>query len=381
MSPTKTGGGIGTNQYGVRGHSKQRPEESAPHVNLIAQIQGQELSKECGEIWGGNCHALVGPPNWSHGKHGVYDKKLRRLSPDPTRASNILDATFNPIDFVDRKEQLQQACVSLVQECEVPQNVVSYALSVFPRLTGDQLTDCWSHVRLSSDSDLIAFTRQPNCPSNILVELAKKDNPRIAVAAVSHPSFPSSVLASVIEEKEPEAQLPIALTAFLYCKDLSVQQKNDLESIINSQRGHPDIGSVFDWSNTLNKYNPDRLMDCVKNFSDTDIRDCAWSVAARPECPSEFLTKAVDVLVAQAVPPPVPPMTGTTVLHHKNLPRPKKLELAAVLTGYWTNWLNDSSTDSDIVATIWNTTTDPLIKEKAQHHPNFPAHLSMIANL
>lgn len=41
MSPSKTGGGVGTNQYGVRGHSKRTPNFTTPQsgLNLLAQAQ------------------------------------------------------------------------------------------------------------------------------------------------------------------------------------------------------------------------------------------------------------------------------------------------------------------------------------------------------
>ncbi len=65
---SRTGGGIGTNQYQVRGTSHRADTSISPAVDLMGQAGTPEV--RCGQVWGTACKAKVTGPNWRHGSHG-----------------------------------------------------------------------------------------------------------------------------------------------------------------------------------------------------------------------------------------------------------------------------------------------------------------------
>jgi len=86
MKVGKTGGGVGTNQYAVKGRAKVLPTGTidTPPVSM-ALVSGTDR-RRCGEVWGTKCQAWVTPPEYTHGKHptsGTRERYVDRADADP----------------------------------------------------------------------------------------------------------------------------------------------------------------------------------------------------------------------------------------------------------------------------------------------------------
>jgi len=88
MGVRKTGGGVGTNQYAVRGRAKIITTDilDTPSVSTALVNDTGTDRRRCGEVWGTNCQAWVSPPEYAHYDHPGHSAKrdyIRRADPDP----------------------------------------------------------------------------------------------------------------------------------------------------------------------------------------------------------------------------------------------------------------------------------------------------------
>jgi len=86
MGVRKTGGGVGTNQYAVRGRAKVLPTGTVDTPPVSTALVNDTDRRRCGEVWGTKCRAWVTPPRYIHGKHpigGVRERYVDRADADP----------------------------------------------------------------------------------------------------------------------------------------------------------------------------------------------------------------------------------------------------------------------------------------------------------
>jgi len=101
MRVGKTGGGVGTNQYAVRGRAKALPTGTVdtPPVSMALVSDLGTDRRRCGEVWGTKCQAWVTPPTYTHGKHPTKvarERYTRRADADP-RVLEGLSADKDPL--------------------------------------------------------------------------------------------------------------------------------------------------------------------------------------------------------------------------------------------------------------------------------------------
>jgi len=86
MNRGKTGGGIGTNQYQVRGRAKNQSNKVLSPNGITAVFVGNDVRRRCGEVWGTKCQVWVAPPGYTHSVHpskGARERYAGRADADP----------------------------------------------------------------------------------------------------------------------------------------------------------------------------------------------------------------------------------------------------------------------------------------------------------
>lgn len=79
----KTGGGVGSNQYGRRGTSHATSKKPLRNADAMYAM-GYE---RCGSVWLTRCQVWVSGPDWSHGEHpGIESRKFVATSRSPLHA-------------------------------------------------------------------------------------------------------------------------------------------------------------------------------------------------------------------------------------------------------------------------------------------------------
>jgi len=77
----KTGGGVGTNQYAVKGRAKTLPTGTVdtPSVSTALVNNTDTDRRRCGEVWGTKCQTWVTPPTYTHGTHPTKVARKRYI--------------------------------------------------------------------------------------------------------------------------------------------------------------------------------------------------------------------------------------------------------------------------------------------------------------
>jgi len=99
MRVRKTGGGVGTNQYAVKGRAKTLPTSAIDTGGVSMALVNGTDRRRCGEVWGTKCQAWVTPPTYTHGEHptrGARDRYIRSADADP-RVLEGLSADKDPL--------------------------------------------------------------------------------------------------------------------------------------------------------------------------------------------------------------------------------------------------------------------------------------------
>jgi len=104
MRVRKTGGGVGTNQYAVRGRAKALPmgtvDTSSVSTALVSDLGTDR--RRCGEVWGTKCQTWVTPPKYTHDKHptrGARERYTCRADADP----RVLEELSADRDYLVRR--------------------------------------------------------------------------------------------------------------------------------------------------------------------------------------------------------------------------------------------------------------------------------------
>lgn len=171
MARAKTGGGPGTNQYGIRGQAK-----SVSLVPPAPQVVPLLESYRCGQLWLTNCDEMIHPPHYSHGSH-------------PTNT----DMHTLPAD-----EAMLRAMTS--SRSEIVRSAVAAHISA-PK-------ECL--VRLASDASwrvLQSLATNPDCPAEVLEHLAHKGNPQLTEMVAAHINMSPDTLARLAEAPHTTASL------------------------------------------------------------------------------------------------------------------------------------------------------------------------------
>ena len=158
----KTGGGIGSNQYQVRGTAVQRTPRPDPQTDLMQQA-GAASALTCGQVWGTKCKHMVQPPLYSHGNH---PNKVERVGPDaPASAVAALADPDGPVWAVHAALNSPQCPAEALHRAMTSPKVVSN-----PGLVG-------------------AVAAHRNTPSDVLVAIANSNYTWAAASAIANPSI------------------------------------------------------------------------------------------------------------------------------------------------------------------------------------------------
>jgi len=113
MRVRKTGGGVGTNQYAVKGRAKTLPtgtvDTSSVSTALVSDLGTDR--RRCGEFWGTKCQTWVTPPTYTHGKHPTKEAReryTRRADADP----RVLEELSADRDYLVRSGVAGSPCTS-----------------------------------------------------------------------------------------------------------------------------------------------------------------------------------------------------------------------------------------------------------------------------
>jgi len=165
----------GSNQYRVR------PRDGPLVAHPLPQAAKPAQRQPCGQVWGGCCRALVGPPGWSHGKH-------------PDLAGKTA-ATLNP---ATPPEIL--ACLAGDNVWEIRRTVANH-----PNTPPQVL------VRLSQDRETSICQEaasNPHIPGEMLRQLAV--HPSTVRIVASNPSTPPDVLDQIARQYDYTARSNVA---------------------------------------------------------------------------------------------------------------------------------------------------------------------------
>lgn len=227
-------GGIGSNQYQIRGESQRQPGSISPEVegpSLVGQVEPKRSMAErrrCGEVWGSICNRWVESPGYSHGAHpGVHSKEIvASMSDTPVEMLEIL--AQDPVSTVRSRvaNNYNTPSTTLERLSADPVGKVRYMTAtnhntppdVLRQLTYDvvpqvrvavarsRFTPPDSLERLALDIDVnvqMGVANNPKTPTSVLARLAVNPDKEVATLAMANPALPSYVrdLAGVVDQQ------------------------------------------------------------------------------------------------------------------------------------------------------------------------------------
>lgn len=106
---------VGSNQYRTRAGTDLPVQGAGP--NLLDQAAADTF--RCGEVWGSECKARVGPPDYSHGNHGVHSRANLVRVKDPDQLWRLVGHRLSPVQW---SELAAHHSISLDTLCEMLQS-------------------------------------------------------------------------------------------------------------------------------------------------------------------------------------------------------------------------------------------------------------------
>jgi len=200
----KTGGGVGTNQYAIRGRAKTLPtgtlDTSSVSTALVSDLGTDR--RRCGEVWGTKCQAWVTPPTYTHGTHPTQvarEHYTRRADADP-RVLEELSADKEPLvrsGVAGNPNISPEVLGHLAKDSEFS---VRIAVAENPHTSPEALDD------LAKDSVLavrLGVAGNPNASPEVLDALAQAEGMYVRIGVAGNPSTSPTTLRGMI--RDPDA--------------------------------------------------------------------------------------------------------------------------------------------------------------------------------
>jgi len=364
----------GSNQYRTR---VGLDGVQASGHDLMVLVALDTECQTCGEVWGTGCHAVVYPPDFSHGNHGAYGNPLKAIR-SPSCPPQVLEsfARATVVDDGGGKLSWQMACkIARHPNCSSealgwllqhdrhqvrrivaghPQLSLQQAVTalekerVWPRLVvNNPIIDQQACVSLAGHSSSHVRTVaacSEYCPSPILARLALDQSSHVRIAAAANPRTPHSALMELARDASARSSLLIN-TAL------------DGEILREIYRGCTNDKTSYSTSWILRR------------------------VLAHPRCPQDVLLHAYqqypdgEMMVGVASNPNCPPDLLQQLLRH---PMAAVRAQVACNPSVQSEWLWQRARDSSVVvretvATNRTCPSDVLVRMLQDRHPKIRA--------
>jgi len=201
MKTKKTRGGVGTNQYAVRGRAKTLPmgtvDTSSVSTALVSDLGTDR--RRCGEVWGTKCQAWVTSPKYTHGKHptqGARERYTRRADADP----RVLEELSADRDYLARSGVASNPCTSpevLDALAKDEDGWVRIGVAWNPNTSPEVLG------HLAEDKDIWVrrgVAGNPNASPEVLDALAQAEGMYVRLGVAGNPSTSPTTLRDMISD-------------------------------------------------------------------------------------------------------------------------------------------------------------------------------------
>jgi hypothetical protein len=190
-------------------------------------VSGLPAACSCGELWGGRCACLVGPPGWSHGRHPTVRQRRGAAQARGTRGDvweilvGDLDPNvrrlaaangYCPPDILGRfaydADRKVRRAVAENPACPLPvlqllaedtDQTVRSRVAGHPMCSPELLRD------LGRDREVMvrrAVAGHPNCPAEVLGQLAACRQAAVYECALAHPACPAEMVVRAAQDAE-----------------------------------------------------------------------------------------------------------------------------------------------------------------------------------
>jgi len=195
----KTGGGVGTNQYAVRGRAKALPMGTVDTSSVSTALVNGTDRRRCGEVWGTKCRAWVTPPEYTHGKHpvsGARERYTSRADADP-RVLEELSADKDPLIRIGVARNPCTSPEVLDALAKDEDGLVRIGVAWNPNTSPEVLDD------LAKDKDI--WVRRggagdPNASPEVLDALAQAEGMYVRLGVAGNPSTSPTTLRGMIRD-------------------------------------------------------------------------------------------------------------------------------------------------------------------------------------
>lgn len=92
--------------------------------DLLSQVVPQY---RCGQVWGTKCRAMVGPPDYSHGSHGIFSPSDLSTVPDPDHVWELAGRQLSPQQCSKLAANPRISLATLYEMMENPDDIGLYA--------------------------------------------------------------------------------------------------------------------------------------------------------------------------------------------------------------------------------------------------------------
>lgn len=336
---SKTGGGVGSNQYQTRGASSSTGRSGA---TLDA---GRLLGKRrCGEVWGTSCQTWVQAPEWKHGRHPGEKTLEARLSARhvPPDILDIIASNRNQSTRSRVARHPDTPVETLIRLATDPEQGVRRAVAMNHHTPVDTL------VQLADDPDVMSsLASNPNTPGDILLRIASSDSGH-GYSLLHNPNTPPEALIAMIPHGTTSLRSMLAASEVAPAEALALLAE-DKESLVRHGVAR-------------NPRTPPEVLAKLANDRDGVLVD---AVALNPNTPVRVLVELVgrrSLLLGQAMDP-----RQSSAWRNTSLPESSRDQIG--------KWFDDATHPATSAEEL-----DPLfdspyrwVRCLAAVHPNAPA--------